>query len=387
MERRAVFILFVTLFLVMLSFGIIIPNLAYMAEDLHASESQVGWLMATYSLCQFVFSPLWGAFSDRRGRRPAILIGLAGNAIGLVMFGLADTLPMLFLARAISGTLTAAALPTCMAYVADITDEASRGKGMGLMGAAMGLGFILGPPVGGLLGHYGHDVPFLVAAGLTVLTFGFAFTFLRESLRPGSQPSHRRKPVSPLRILREPLAPFFVLAFFVTLTMSGLETTFPFLVKQELKIGAESLGWMLGVMGLAVTLVQGGLLGRLINRYGEVTVLTGGVLVNAAGFFLITSIPRVAGMTFALTVAGVGNQVLRPTNASLISKRASGGQGAAIGMMDSMDSLGRVFGPFLAGYLYEVGRTLPYYFGALAMSLVFIGIAVNRGSARGRVGA
>jgi predicted MFS family arabinose efflux permease len=303
------------------------------------------------------------------------------------MFGLAGTLPMLFVARAISGALTAAALPNCMAYVADITDEASRGKGMGLMGAAMGIGFILGPPAGGLLGHYGHDVPFLVAAGLTALTFAFALGLLRESLRPGSAPSHRRGLVSPVRILREPLAPFFVLAFFVTLTMSGLETTFPFLVQQELKVGAESLGWMLGIMGLAVTLVQGALLGRLINGFGEVTVLTGGVLVNAAGFFLITSIPRMAGMTFALTVAGVGNQLLRPTNASLISKRASTGQGTAIGMMDSMDALGRVCGPFLAGYLYEIGRTLPYYFGALAMSLVFIGIALSRGSARGREAA
>lgn len=377
-DRRALGILFLTLFLVMLSFGIIIPNLAYLAEDLHASAKQVGWLMATYSLCQFVFSPLWGAFSDRRGRRPAILIGLFGNALGLLLFGMAGSLPLLFVARALSGTLTAAALPTCMAYVADVTDEEARGKGMGLMGAAMGLGFILGPPVGGILGQYGHNLPFLVAAGMTAATFLFAAIFLKESLRPGAAPAHRRAVVSPLRILQEPLAPFFVLAFFVTLTMAGLETTLPFLVEHELKIGAGTLGTMLGVMGLAVTLVQGGLLGRLINRFGEEAVLLAGLLVNAAGFFMITSIPQVTGMTLALTVAGVGNQVMRPTNASLISKRTPTGQGAAIGMMDSMDALGRVFGPFVAGYLYDAGRTLPYYFGALALSVVFIGLAATR---------
>ena len=140
MDRRALAIPFVTLLLVMLSFGIIIPNLAYYAEDLHASESQVGWLMATFSLFQLVFSPLWGRFSDRFGRRPAILVGLVGNAFGLLLFGLADSLWMLFVARAVSGMLTAAALPACMATVADVTDRNQRSRGMAWMGAAMGLG-------------------------------------------------------------------------------------------------------------------------------------------------------------------------------------------------------------------------------------------------------
>ena len=377
-DRRAMAILFVTLFLVMLSFGIIIPNLVYYAEDLHATETQVGWLMATYSLFQFLFSPLWGRFSDRFGRRPAILIGLAGNALGLYLFGTAEDLGMLFVARAVSGALTAAALPTAMAYVADVTDEKGRGRGMGLMGAAIGLGFILGPPVGGWLGRAGHDTPFLLAAGVTLATLVFALLFLPESLRPGARPAVRPAWTSPVRLLRGRLGPFYVLAFFGTFTMAGMETTLPFLIKENLGAGVVELGWMLGIMGLAVTLVQGGLLGRLINRFGEEVVLLAGLLVSAAGFFLITTAAGAVGMTLYLTVAGVGNQILRPANSSLISKRTDTGQGAAIGAMNSMDALGRVFGPFLAGYLYQLSPSLPYYCGALILSLVFLGVGVTR---------
>jgi len=379
-DRRAMVILFLTLFLVMLSFGIIIPNLVYYAEDLHATKPQVGWLMAIYSLCQFVFSPLWGAFSDRFGRRPTILIGLAGNGIGLWMFGTADTVGMLFAARAISGTLTAAALPACMAYVADVTDERGRGKGMGLMGAAMGLGFILGPPVGGIVGQLGHNTPFLLAAVITGLTLIFAVLFLKESLPPEAAARTRPKYILPLRALAGPLSPFYILSFFAALTMSGLETTFPFLVNENLGVGVAALGWMLGIMGVAVAAFQGGLLGRLINRFGEEAILLAGLLVNAAGFFFIASASSVGSMTFYLTVTGVGNLILRPTNSSLISKRTTEGQGAAIGSMNSMDSLGRVVGPFLAGYLYTANPALPYYFGALALSLTFVGLSVSRRS-------
>lgn len=377
MQRKALVVLFLTLLLVMTSFGIIIPNLAYYAEELHATSAQVGWLMATYSLFQFLCSPLWGRFSDRHGRRPAILIGLAGNAAGLLLFGLADTLWVLFVARAISGALTAAALPTCMAYVADVTDEASRGRGMAWMGAAMGLGFILGPPVGGVLGGEGHALAFFLAAGLTVLTAAFAAIALPESLR---RPTERERGwnLAPSRWAHGPLAPYFLLAFFATLTMSGLETTFPLLVEEVLGVGSTKLGWMLGVMGLAVVLFQGGLLGRLIQRHGEETVLMAGLLTNAAGYFFIASATGLTGMTLYLTVAGVGNQILRPTNAALISKRTAAGQGVSIGIMDSMDSLGRVVGPFVAGYLFAAAEPLPYYFGALVLSLVFVGLGVTR---------
>ncbi|MGD8375138.1 MAG: MFS transporter [Acidobacteriota bacterium] len=377
-RRPPLGILCATVFLVMLSFGIIIPNLVYYAEDLHATEAQVGLLMASYSFFQFLFSPIWGRFSDRFGRRPTILVGLAGNALGLYLFGTASDLPGLFLARSLSGALTAAALPTAMAYVADSTDEGGRGRGMGLLGASIGLGFILGPPIGGALARWGHGTPFLVGAAVSAATFLFALALLPESLRADARPQHRPAWTSPARLVRGGLAPYYVLAFFATFTMAGLETTLPFLVDENLGVGAAALGWMMGFMGLAVALFQGGALGRLINRHGEEAVLLAGLLVNAAGFFLITTAAGVVGMTLYLTVAGVGNQILRPTNSSLISKRTTTGQGEAIGAMNSMDALGRVIGPFVAGYLYPLSSSLPYYLGALLLSLVFLGVSLSR---------
>ncbi len=378
MDRRALAIPFVTLLLVMLSFGIIIPNLAYYAEDLHASESQVGWLMATYSLFQFVFSPLWGRFSDRFGRRPAILVGLVGNAFGLLLFGLADSLWMLFVARAASGMLTAAALPACMAYVADVTDRNQRSRGMALMGAAMGLGFILGPPVGGMGGVLGHHVPFLLAAAVSGCTAVFAAVYLRESLQRRVRP--RNWNLRGIHLLRDPLAPYFLVALFANFTMAGLETTFPFLVKEVLGVGSSTLGWMLGIMGVAVAAFQGGLLGRLMTRYGDEIVLMAGILANAAGFLFIASATGLTGMTLHLTEAGVGNQMLRPTLAAIISKRTTAGQGEAIGILDSMGALGRVAGPFAAGYLYEITGSLPYYLGAMLLSLTFVGVGLTQGA-------
>ncbi len=362
----------------MLSFGIIIPNLAYYAEDLHASESQVGWLMAIFSLFQFVFSPLWGRFSDRFGRRPAILVGLVGNALGLLLFGLADSLWMLFVARAASGMLTAAALPACMAYVADVTDRDQRSRGMALMGAAMGLGFILGPPVGGMVGVLGHHVPFLLAAAVSGCTAVFAAVYLRESLQRRVRPRHWN--LRGIRLLRDPLAPYFLVALFANFTMAGLETTFPFLVKEVLGVGSSTLGWMLGIMGVAVAVFQGGLLGRLMTRYGDEIVLMVGILANAGGLLFIASATGLTGMTLHLTVAGVGNQILRPTLAAIISKRTAGGQGEAIGILDSTGALGRVVGPFAAGYLYEITGSLPYYLGAVLLSLTFVGVGLTQGA-------
>jgi multidrug resistance protein len=373
---RNIAIPFMTLLLVMLSFGIIIPNLAYYAEDLNASESQVGWLMAVYSLAQFVFSPLWGRFSDAYGRRPAILVGLVGNAGGLLLFGMADSLSTLFIARGLSGMLTAAALPACMAYVADVTEGKARSRGMALMGAATGLGFILGPPVGGIVGAYGHHLPFLLAAALSGVTALFAAVFLRESLQRRARP--RSWNLRGAHLLRNPLTPYFAVAFLANLTMAGLETTFPFLVQQVLGLGSSGLGWMLGIMGVAVAAFQGGLLGRLMNRYGDEMVLMGGIVANAAGFLFLASATGLTGMTLHLTVAGVGNQILRPTLAAIVSKRTQSGQGAALGTMDSMSALGRVVGPFAAGYLYEITASLPYYLGALLLSLTFVGVGLTQ---------
>ncbi len=350
MKKSALTILFLTMFLVMLGFGIIIPHLAYYANALGASPAQIGFLMAIYSAMQLIFAPLWGRMSDRYGRKHAILIGLVGNAGALALFGTAKTLSWLFIARGLSGVLSAAVLPTVMAYVADVTTEEARGKGMGLMGAAMGLGFIFGPGIGAIMEN--HSLPFLVAGGFSFVTFAFALIFLPESLKLADRLNKREWHISPWAALNHPLTPLFLVAFFSTFIFSGLETTFPLFIKDRLHYGAKEMGAMFMIMGALVALLQGSILGRLINTLGEFKLIILGLLINALGMALLPWSKALMTLTVYLSIAGIGNLIIRPTNTSWISKQTKIGQGTVIGIMDAFFSLGRVFGPPFAGKLY-----------------------------------
>ena len=358
MEKPKLLLLFLTLFFVMLGFGIIIPNLAYYAKDIGATTTEIAILMSIYSGMQLLFAPLWGRLSDKHGRKPMILLGLLGNAAALVGFGLAKAYIWLFIARSAAGIASAAVLPSVMAYVADVTTPEERGRGMGLMGAAMGLGFILGPAIGGIMGS--HDIPFFVAGGLSLLTFLFALVLLPESLQKGlvdEELEDRHEWVSPREIfrqttLRSPLTPLFLVAFFSTFSFAGVEMTFPLFIEARWHYGEREMGWMFMVMGAIVVPLQGGLLGRLINWFGERRIILTGLLLNALGIVLLLAAYSFASLTLYLTIAGIGNQLIRPTNTSWISKQTQIGQGAAIGIMDAFLSLGRILGPLLGGWLY-----------------------------------
>ncbi len=350
MKKSALIALFLTMFLVMLGLGVILPHLAYYAEELGASASQIGFLISIYSAMKLIFAPVWGRLSDQYGRRPAILIGLVGNAGALVLFGAVQSLPWLFIARGLSGVFSAAILPTVMAYVADVTAEEDRGKGMGLMGAAMGLGFIAGPGIGGIIGN--HSLPFFLAGGLSLATFCFALRFLPESLKLTGLPDTREAIISPWSAMNHPLTPLFLVAFFSAFTFSGLETILPLSIKDRLNYGAKELGGMLVIMGTLIALLQGSVLGKLINVFGEFKLIIIGLLLNAVGLALLPWPKALAMLTLYLSIAGIGNQLIRPTNASWISKQTKFGQGATIGVMDAFLSLGRVLGPPFAGELY-----------------------------------
>ena len=342
----------------MLGFGIIIPNLAYYAKEIGATTTEIAILMSIYSGMQLLFAPIWGRLSDKHGRKPAILLGLLGNAVALIGFGLAKDYVWLFIARSAAGIASAAVLPSVMAYVADVTTSEERGRGMGLMGAAMGLGFILGPAIGGVMGS--HDMPFFVAGGLSLLTFIFALILLPESLQKGladEKLEDRHEWVSPREIFRQttlksPLTPLFFVAFFSTFSFSGLEMTFPLFIEDKWDYGEREMGWMFMVMGAIVVPLQGGLLGKLINKFGERRIVLTGLLLNALGMVLLLIAYSFATLTVYLTIAGIGNQLIRPTNTSWISKQTRIGQGAAIGIMDAFLSLGRILGPLLGGWLY-----------------------------------
>jgi multidrug resistance protein len=358
MKKSRLLLLFLTLFFVMLGFGIIIPNLAYYAKDTGATTAEIAILMSIYSGMQLLFAPIWGRLSDKHGRKPAILLGLIGNAVALIGFGLAKDYVWLLIARGAAGIASAAVLPSVMAYVADITTPEERGKGMGLMGAAMGLGFILGPAIGGVMGR--HDTPFFVAGGLSVLNFLFALILLPESLQKGitdETAEDRHEWVSPREIFRQttlksPLTPLFLVAFFSTFSFAGLEMTFPLFIEDRWNYGEKEMGWMFMFIGAIAVPLQGGLLGRLINSLGERRIILIGLLLSAIGMALLLNAYSFVTLTVYLTIAGVGNQLIRPTNASWISKQTRIGQGAAIGIMDAFLSLGRILGPLLGGWLY-----------------------------------
>lgn len=369
----------------MLGFGIIIPNLAYYAKEIGATTTEIAILMSIYSGMQLLFAPIWGRLSDKHGRKPAILLGLLGNAAALIGFGLATDYAWLFIARSAAGIASAAVLPSVMAYVADVTTSEERGRGMGLMGAAMGLGFILGPAIGGIMGS--HDMPFFVAGGLSLLTFLFALALLPESLQKdptGEVLGDRHEWVSPREIFRQttlksPLTPLFLVAFFSTFSFSGLEMTFPLFIEDKWDYGEREMGWMFMVMGAIVVPLQGGLLGKLINKFGERRIILIGLLLNALGMALLLTAYSFASLTLYLTIAGIGNQLIRPTNTSWISKQTRIGQGAAIGIMDAFLSLGRILGPLLGGWLYaKEGYPYAVLAGILVVAMLCLYFPLRR---------
>ncbi|WP_138420751.1 MFS transporter [Aquibacillus sediminis] len=370
--KKALPILFAVMFLVMVGFGIIIPVLPFYAEEMGASPTELGLLMAVYSLTQLIFAPMWGRISDRIGRKPVIMIGIFGLSLSFWLMAIASSLLMLFAARIIGGTLSAANMPTVMAYASDITSEEDRGKGMGIIGASIGLGFIFGPAIGGVFSDISLQLPFIVAGASSLLTFLIVMVFLKESLSLDGQDEQTTSKASLRQTLQGPISILFFLQLFVSLSLSGLEATFAYFAAEKAGLGTVELGYIFMIMGLAGAIVQGGLVGRLTKRFGEGAVIQIGILVSAIGFLLILFVDNFATAAIFLTVFGIGNGVIRPSVSSLLTKRSKTGYGSTTGFLSSFDSLGRIIGPPLGGWLFSVMIGLPYISGILLSVIAFI---------------
>lgn len=372
-NKKALPILFAVMFLVMAGFGIIIPVLPFYAEEVGASPTQLGMLMAVYSLTQLIFAPMWGRISDRIGRKPVIMIGILGLAISFFLTGISTELWMLFVARIVGGILSSANMPTAMAYVADITSAEDRGKGMGIIGAATGLGFVFGPAIGGIFSKVDLSTPFFVAGSLSLLTFFLVWFLLKESLtaEKRNQPHVEKKSVwSEFTGAQSFL---FFLQLFISLSLAGLETTFAYFAAVKANTDTVELGIMFMIMGLASAIVQGGLIGRLTKKFGEGAVIAGGIIVSALGFFLILFTFNFLTATIFITIFGIGNGVIRPTVSALLTKSSDSGHGSKTGLISSFDSLGRIIGPVVGGLLYETSINLPYITGII---LSFVALAL-----------
>lgn len=382
MRRASLGTLFLTVFLDLVGFGLVIPFLPAMARDLGASDFTAAALVACYSLMQFVTVPIWGRISDRVGRRPVLLWSIAASAAGMVFLGLAQSLPVIFLARLWSGAATAN-IAVAQAYIADVTTPAERAKGMGIIGMGFGLGFMIGPFVGGELGRFhviGHQgtLPAFVSAGLSLVNLVFALRYLPESLSAENR-AHptRRFAIVDLEALRNVrrypgVSLVLVIAFNSIFWFAGVQAMFRLFTLDAFQMSVENTGRMFGLSGLIAVIVQGGLIGRLAKRFGEVKLL-GAALVLMAAAFAVQGFGVSLGVgvfIVAVSVGAVGTALHMPSVSSYISRRVGpDAQGATLGLMQSASALARATGPLVWGLLYQhFGVQMPCYVAAATIA-------------------
>ena len=374
----------------LIGFGIIIPLLPFYAEFFQASPATVGILMATYSLTQFLASPMWGRLSDKIGRRPVLLTSLAGSAVAYLWLGFADQLWALFAARALGG-LMAGNISAAFAYVADVTTPKNRAKGMGMIGAAFGLGFVIGPAIGGILAgadpvQADYKSPSLAAAGLSTLAFGLGVLYLKESLSKDIRDRAKSKSsgsqfIQIRQSLNFPNLGFLLLiSFLATVVFSGLEVTFTMWSRRQFGWGPEQNGYLFAFVGILGAIVQGGLVNILTKYFGEIGLIIQGSACLCLGIFLIPFSETITVLVIAMTIAGYGFSIISPALNSAISLRADeASQGLTMGATRSTTTLARVAGPIIAGLLFAAfGKEWPFYSGALIMFLVLILVLLNK---------
>ena len=359
-----------TVALDLVGFGIVVPILALYAERFGASPVQVGFLLASYSLAQFVGAPLLGRLSDRIGRKPVIIISLVGTAVGSIVTGAAGVLWVLFLGRILDG-LSGGSLSVAQAAVADMAPEGERERLLGLLGAAFGVGFVLGPAIGGLASLGGPHVPFYVAGALAGANAIAAYIRLPETKVVSSAPSQRR--MIPASIA---LRQWAVVGFFSTLSFVGFEATFSLFGRRRFDLTEGSASVVFLCVGIVLSLVQAGLYGRVVARYGAGLVFRAGLVTVAAGLAVLAGSFQWWVLIVALLLLTIGQGLASPSIASLVAAQAPADQrGLALGFQQSSYAVARMTGPVAATGLFQhVGVWSPYVAGAalcvVALALV-----------------
>jgi DHA1 family tetracycline resistance protein-like MFS transporter len=361
MKRSPLLVIFITVFIDLVGFGIVIPVLPYYAEGTKfgATPSQVGLLFASYSVLQLIFAPVLGRLSDKHGRRPVLLVSLLGTALGFLILGFATTLWMLFLGRIIDG-ISGGNISTAQAYIADVTTKEDRAKGMGLIGAAFGLGFVFGPAIGGILSRWGINVPFLFAGGLAFANAILLFFALPETVTPDHparvSAASGRSWKQLLSALRQPaLASVMTIYFLGIVAFSIMTASFSVFMMFRMGYDAFHNGWIFAFVGVISAIIQGGLIGRLVKKFGEPVLVIVGALLFTASLVFVPLLKPSTGLVTVLLVAAatsVGQALSAPTLSSLASKSAGeADQGSVLGVMQSVASLARAVGPSLAAVL------------------------------------
>lgn len=373
--NRPLWAIFLTVLVNLIGFGIVIPLLPFYATSLGASPLEVGLLFASYSACQLVAAPVLGAWSDRWGRRPVLLLSLLGTAVSFALLAVARNVATLFVARVVDG-LSGGNISTARAYIADVTPEDDRARSFALIGAAFGIGFVLGPALGGALSHFGYAAPAWAAVALTGAAMVLAWRWLPETVHrvraAGNSPWRWLPDVLRRRGLRALLGVDFV----YWATAAVYQTTFALFVGRRFGLDAAHTGYLLALWGLAGAVVQVGLVGPVVRRWGERRALAAGLVV-AGSALLVASVAHTLPAFLASTLAAaLGAGISNPALVSLISRSAAAHeQGTVQGVAGTLESLGRMVGPVWGnGLLGAVGEGAA--FGSAAVVMVLAGLVV-----------
>ena len=368
-SRNAILMVALVVLVDITGFGLILPLLPFWAERLGANPFEVGLILTVYAAAQFLFTPVLGALSDRIGRRPVILVSLLIEAAGFALTALAGTLPFLLVARFIGG-LGASNIGSAQAVVADVTAPKDRARGMGMVGAAIGLGFVVGPALGGVLAGLGPTVPFWAALVVALLNALLVLFLLPETRgkRPAAVRGAQRFTLFAgwRRAIHTPaIARLILINLLFTLAFAGMETVVPLFTQREFGWLATQNGYLFTYVGVIIVVMQGGMVGQLVKRFGERGLQIAGLGLLAIGLGLLPFSGTLALLLIALALISIGDGAVTPTNNALLSLATPPeAQGETLGLSQGMGSLGRMIGPLIAGALFGVSIGSPFVVGA-----------------------
>lgn len=374
-RRAQLGVLFASLFVAMVGFGVVLPSLGHMSIKFGASSFAMGVMTSAYAFAQFLAAPVWGSFSDKVGRRPILVAGIVGFAVSFLIMGFAERFEVLMLGRVLGGLLSAATIPAAQAYAADVSAPEERASVLGLMGAAMASGFVLGPALAVALVPFGPAAPFFFSAILGLVTAAAGLLFLTEPARSGPTPERLALSRSLQAAIRGPEAAWYWVTFAVMFGASSTFSTLVYLVEDHLKGTQTDSSIAFAAFGGASAVAQGLLVGRSVRRFGEAPTVGAALLLGACGFVILALAAAVNQVFGGIAFVALGMALSRPTVTSLVSRRSALGQGAAMGVQASFDSLGRMLGPLWAGWLYLAHPAAPYVSAACVYALGLIAIA------------
>jgi len=373
-NKAALYILMFNMFIAMGSIGIIIPVMPKYLHIFGAAGQVLGMLIATFAFAQFIFSPIAGNLSDRYGRKNLIVFGLIVTGIGQISFGLSTDVWMLFVARFLGGLGSAFIAPPIMAFVADITTYEERGKGMGMLGAAMSLGFMIGPGIGGFLSKVSLHFPFFMAGGAAIIASILSLVLLPSTKLTAAQKAQKQENLAK-QMARSVQMPYFVMLIIMLVFSFGIanfQTTLSLFVTEKFNYTPPDIAIILTVGGAFGVIVQMFIITPLFKRYGEMKVVLVNLFIAAVAIFLILFVSGFALILVVATIFSTATTLIRPAVNTLISKLAGNEQGLAAGLTNAYMSLGNMIGPALAGLLFDWDMNSPYIFGSIILMTCFL---------------